>query len=188
MALGLFPAFFDKPEHISFIEQEPSEKIELFLRQHAVTNVGWIFVTILTTLAPVIVLQLDSAFKINLFTNVPNILLVDGLILWYMLVLAYTLEKFLYWYYNIYIVTNIHIVDVDFFSLLLRRITDLELKDIESVRTEMGGIIRPLFNFGHVIIETAAKEQRALFEDVPHPDVVADRIEDLRGKLPGGGE
>jgi hypothetical protein len=181
----IFPDFFDHPDHIRFIEQEESETIELFLRQHGITNIPWIFFILVAIIAPIIALQLDAVFRLNLFTNLPVIVLIDGLIVWYMLILAYALEKFLYWYYNIYIVTNIHLVDIDFVSLLKRVITEIEIKDVESVRTDISGIFRPLFNFGDVIIETAAKDQSNDFEAVPKPDIVADRIEDFRGKLGG---
>jgi hypothetical protein len=182
----VFPDFFDHPDKIRFIEQEENENIELFLRQHGITNVPWIFFSLLAIIAPVLVVQLDANFSLHLFDKVPNLILVDSLVLWYMLILAYAFEKFLYWYYNIYIVTNFHLVDVDFISLLKRVITEIEIKDIESVRTDVSGIIRPLFNFGNVEIETAAKDQSSVFEAVPKPDIVADRIEDFRQKLSGG--
>lgn len=176
-----FPAFFDHPQNISFSEQEVNERIELFLRQHWFTNVGWIIIAILAFITPVLVVYVDTIFRLNLFVTTSNEIIVDGLITWYMLILAYALEKFLFWYYNIYIVTNIHVVDVDFLNLLFRQVTEIELKDIESVRSQINGIFGPLFNFGDVIIETAAKDQASVFEKVPKPDTVSDRIEDLRG-------
>lgn len=187
MTPRLFPAFFDKPQNITFAEQETEERIELFLRQHWVTNIPWIFLALLAVLAPVLLVVIEERFRLNLFGSVPDQALIGGLVLWDMLVVAYALEKILYWYYNIYIVTNIHIVDIDFISLLFRQITEIELKDIESVRTEIRGVTRPLFHFGSVVIETAAKEQSIVFADVPKPDIVADRIGDLRNGL-GGGE
>jgi hypothetical protein len=173
---------------IRFAEQEPDENIELFLRQHFITNVPWIVLTILAFIAPALVVMLDTTLSLNLFNSLPSEALVGGLIIWYMLILAYALEKFLFWYYNIYIVTNIHLVDIDFISLLFRQITEIEIKDVESVRTQISGVIRPLFNFGDVVIETAAKDQASTFTDVPKPDIVADRIDDLRQANPGGGE
>ncbi len=188
MNLRIFPAFFDHPQNISFAEQEVDERIELFLRQHWVKNIPWIFLTILAFIAPALLIQLDQFLKLNLFRPLPNEAITGGLIIWYMLIFAYALEKFLFWYYNIYIVTNIHLVDVDFLNLLFRQITEIELKDVESVRTQISGVFGPLFNFGNVIIETAAKDQASSFEDVPQPDVVADRIDDLRQTKKEGSE
>ena len=181
-----FPAFFDRPEHISFAEQETNERIELFLRQHWFTNVGWILSTIIAFLVPPLLITLDASLSFNLLRGVPTEVLIGALIIWYMLVVAYATQSFLYWYYNIYIVTNFHLVDVDFLNLLFRQVTEIELKDVESVRNQIGGVIQPLFNYGDVIIETAAKDQSEVFEDVPKPDLVADRIEDLRGNSSEG--
>src|SRR5258708_32160718 len=124
----LFPSFFDHPQHITFAEQEADENIELFLRQHWVKNIPWIFLTILAFLTPAFVIQLDQVLRLNLFIFLPSEVIAVGLIIWYMLVLAYALQKFLFWYYNIYIVTNIHLVDIDFLNLLFRQITEIELK------------------------------------------------------------
>lgn len=186
MVPRFFPAFFDKPQHISFAEQETNERIELFLRQHWFTNVGWILGTTIAFFVPPVAITLDVTLGFNLLRSIPTEILTGAIIIWYMLVVAYAIQSFLYWYYNIYIVTNFHLVDVDFLNLLFRQVTEIELKDVESVRNQISGVIRPLFNYGDVIIETAAKDQSEVFEDVPRPDLVADRIEDLRGGLPEG--
>ena len=188
MDLKLFPAFFDAPENIFFAEQEPNEKIELFLRQHPIVNLGWIISVILAIMVPLILLQLDLSLQTGLFATIPIKVLVGAIIIWYLLVTAYSLEKFLFWYFNIYIVTNFHIIDIDFTSLLSRDIIEIELKDIESISTHMAGIFGPLFNFGDVKVETAAKKQAVKCSKVPFPDLVSDRIDDLRLKRTEGGE
>lgn len=175
------PSFILKPANISFAEQEPDESIELFLRPHLVTNFGWVLAAVVSFIAPVLLVQLDKSW--NFLAGLPNPVLVGALMTWYMLILAYALESVLYWYFNIFMVTNQHIIDIDFISLLSRSVTDIEIKDIESVRTNMSGVARSLFNFGNVAIETAAKHQEVLFENVPYPDRVADQIEDLSDNL-----
>ena len=187
MDLKLFPSFFDKPQDISFAEQEQDEHIELFLRRHAITNIGWIVASIVAFILPALFLRLDQQAHFAYTSQISTQAQVATLIVWYMLLLAYVFEQFLFWYFNIYIVTNFHIVEVNFLSLMFREITEIELKDIESVSTQIGGIIRPLFNFGDVLIETAAKDQGIKFTDVPKPDIVSDRIEDLRAAVKTGG-
>jgi hypothetical protein len=48
----LFPAFFDRPANIRFAQQEENEVIELLLRKHWITNVGWILTALLVSLIP----------------------------------------------------------------------------------------------------------------------------------------
>lgn len=187
MLFRFFPAIFDHPSKISFAEQEANEVLDLFLRQHPIVNVPWILLSLFATVLPMLLIQIDQALGINIISTADITVLIGGFIIYYLLILAYVIEQFLHWYFNVYIVTNIHIVDVNFDSLLYRSITELNLSDIESVSSSVKGIIAPLFNYGDVVIETAAKTQAATFLKVPRPDFVADRIEDLRLKMKGEG-
>ncbi|MFH0937080.1 MAG: PH domain-containing protein [Candidatus Daviesbacteria bacterium] len=188
MAFSLFPAIYDHPAHIRLAHQEPDEYIELFLRQHWATNVPWIVSAILAAALPIVLPCINKLFGSVVTMQLPGEILASFLILWYLLVLAYILEKFLHWYFNIYIVTNTHLVDVDFLNLMYRSITSARLDDVQSAKSRISGIFRSLFNYGDVAIETAAKGQTLEFLAVPQPDFVADRIEDLRELQESGGE
>ncbi len=180
MAFSLFPAFFDRPDRIHFATQDPDEHIELLLRQHWVTNLSWIFVSLLAVVLPVVVLSLDGINGISVQTQVPSDVLLGILVAWYLFVIAYILEKYLYWYFNIYIVTNENVVDIAFLNLLSLYSTGVEISDVQSTRYSFRGILGSLFGFGDVQIETAAEKQVILFISVPRPDLVRDRIQDLQ--------
>ncbi len=182
MRFALFPAFFDRPEKMSFGEQEPDEIVELLLRRHWVTNLPWIFTALFGFVLPAVVIALTKNFNINFFSIPPQVA-IGLIIIWYMLLLGYVIEQFLYWYYNIYIVTTKHLVDINFHSLLYRDVTESAIDDIQSVSAKIKGIFGSLFNFGDVIALTAAESHFISFLDVPFPDLIADRIEDLRSSL-----
>lgn len=183
MDFSLFPAFYDKPLSIKLAQQEEDEYIEIFLRQHWIVNVGWILSAIVLILVPLI-LSFTSQFFPQLFT-IPWDILVASTVIWYLFILAFVIEKIVHWYFNIYVVTNKHILDVDFLNLLYRSITEARLDDVQSARSKISGIFGSLFNFGDVIIETAAKGQQIQFIAVPKPDIVADRIQDLQALQEG---
>lgn len=187
MHLSFFPDFFDKPEGIQFAEQETNETIELMLRQHWVTNIPWIFTSLIAFALPAILLSFDKSSGSNLIAKLPLELVLGGLIIWYMLVLAYVIERFLHWYFNIYIVTNLHVIDINFDSLLSREFLEAGLENVESASSKISGIFASLFNYGNVVIQTAAHTQDLTFTAVPFPDEVVDRINDLRAPLGGGG-
>lgn len=180
MHLRLFPALFVKPSKIRFIEQEKDEEVILFLRQHGIVNIPWILMAILAIFLPPLFIQFDVSFGFNFLRNVPDQVLIGGLTTYYLIILAYVIEQFLFWYYNIYIITNLHLVDINFFSLLSRDITEIEFKDVQSVSTAISGIFGSLFNFGDVIVRTAAEKVPITFHRVPRPDFVADKIQDLQ--------
>lgn len=186
MRFAIFPSLFDHPQKIRFVEQEHDETIELFLRRHWVTNVRWIFFSLLAFVLPVILLQIDQLTGVNFVALVPLNILIEGLILWYMLILAYAIESFLHWYFNVYIITNIHLIDINFETLLNRSIVEAGLENVESASSKISGIVRSLFNYGDVVVQTAAESQQITFDAVPNPDFVTDRINDLRRRIPGG--
>ncbi|MDO8429376.1 MAG: PH domain-containing protein [Candidatus Daviesbacteria bacterium] len=181
-----FPAFFDHPKRIRFTQQESDERIELFLRQHWAVNIPWILTGSAMFLAPSLVVFSDQYLQLNLITMIPIDVLVGSAILWYLLVVAYIVEAFLHWYFNIYIVTNKHLVDINFHNLLNRDKIEVRINDVQSAKSSFKGILGSFFRFGDVIIETAAENQRLEFHRVPHPDLVADRIQDIQAKVEGG--
>lgn len=188
MSFSLFPAFLDHPAKIKFADQEEGEHIELFLRQHWVTNVPWIFTTTLLILFPVVVNKLSQFIDLIKNLQTPPEVLLSGWFLWYMLVAAYVIGKVLGWYFNIYIVTNTHLVDINFHNLLNRDVTEVRLDDIESAKAQIKGILGSLFNFGDLTIETAAERQQICFSLVPKPDFVKERIQDLQETQKGEGD
>lgn len=187
MNFGLFPAFFDKPAHIRFEQQEADEYIELFLRKHWFTNVGWIVIALFLSILPFIIVITDVLLTLGFTTNLPASISTGLIIIWYMFLSAYIIENFLHWYFTIYIVTNKHIVDVNYSSLLSRSVVEVKLADVQSQKASIKGIFRQLFNFGDVVIETAAENQRIDFIDIPKPDLVADRVQDLKSVIVDGG-
>jgi uncharacterized membrane protein YdbT with pleckstrin-like domain len=180
MSMGFFPAFFDQPQNMHFIEQNDDEKIELLLRKHPITNLPWIVISILAFFLPFLILTADRAFAVNLIEQLPGTVAIELLIMYDLLIIAYAIESFLYWYFNIYIVTNQHVVDITFDSLLNREVTESQYEELQTVTARVKGVIREFFNFGSVFIETAAKDENLIFADVPNPDQVADRIRDIQ--------
>jgi len=99
---------------------------------------------------------------------------------WYLLTLIITMENFLDWFFNVCIVTNLRIVDIDFVNLIYKNVSDANINKIQDVSYNMGGVIRTIFNFGDVVIQTAAEIEQFEFEAVPNPARVVKILEDLR--------
>lgn len=167
-------AFCFYPDGINFENRESQEKIILFLRQHPIVNIPWIIVVLLMLLAPFFV----SEFP--LFLNVPSNFLFIFVLMWYLLVTAFTIEKFLTWFFNVYIVTDERIVDIDFYNLIYKEVSDAKIDKIQDVTYNMGGVVRALFNYGNVLIQTASEVPNFEFLAVPKPDKVARILQDLQ--------
>lgn len=177
-------AFSYFPEKANFVNQDPEEEVILILRRHPATNIRWILIVLLMISAPLILTTLP------LLNFLPIRFQIIALISWYLLTLAYAFEQFLSWFFNVNIITDERIIDVDFINLVYREMTDANIDQIQDVTVRLGSVIRTMFNYGDVIIQTAAEIPQIEFQAIPKPDEVArilreERIEEEKEKLEG---
>ncbi len=161
-----FQAFAAKPINTFFDSQQESEQVLLLLRQHPITQLKWIIVGIVLVFLPFFF------SRIGFFSFLPAQYQFIGLIGWYMMVTGYTLEAFLNWFYNVYIVTDERIIDVDFNSLLHKNVASAKLDKIEDVTATTAGALGAIFDYGNVMIQTAGSITEFDFLSVPHPSRV----------------
>ncbi len=177
-AVGPFTTFAVSPQGVRFETQEADEEVILFMRQHFVVNIPWILLTLLLLVAPTIVFPLF--FRVlTLPFPVPPQYIVVAFALWYLATFGFALSKFLGWFFNIYIVTDERVVDIDFVHLLYKQFSEARLTHIEDVSYNSGGIFATVFNYGNVHIQTAAEVPVFEFASIPHPDRVVETIGEL---------
>lgn len=156
-------AFAVLPKKVSFETQEMREKIVLLLRKHWVTNIPWILITTGMVLAPLFL----TTFPLLAF--LPPRFQMIAVVMWYLVTLAYVLESFLSWYFNVYLVTDERLLDVDFYSLIYKRISETKIDRIQDVSYSQGGLAESVFNYGTVTIQTAGEIPEFEFASVPQP-------------------
>lgn len=166
-------AFSLYPEHIDFESRAKEEKVVLFLRQHIIVNVKWVLAAVVMIFVPTV------AAVFGIFSSLPTGFELVITLSWYLFTLAYAFENFLNWYFNVYIVTNMRIVDVDFHNLIYKQVSDANLDKIQDVTYNMGGVARTIFNYGDVFIQTASEVSEFDFLAVPNPDRVVKIINDF---------
>jgi membrane protein YdbS with pleckstrin-like domain len=167
-------AFLFHPDGIGFETKESEEKVILFLRQHPVVNVPWLLLSAVMVFAP----SFASMF-IEVGTIPANFTFIF-ILMWYLMVVAFSLEKFLTWFFNVYIVTDERIIDIDFYNLIYKEVSDANIDKIQDVTYNMGGVVRTIFNYGNVLIQTASEVPNFEFVAVPKPDKVARILQSLR--------
>ena len=171
---GLFSAFRFHPKNVNFETKEKEEKVILMLRQHPITNLGWILMSVILFLCPPI---FQRTGLLNLLpVGYPLVIKLA----WYLVTFAYAMEGFFKWYFNVFFVTTRRVIDVDFFNLINKRVSDAEIEKIQDVSYSTSGPIGTIFNFGDVLIQTAAELQELSFERVPNPEKVAGILDKLR--------
>jgi hypothetical protein len=99
--------------------------------------------------------------------------------LYYLIVIGFALNQFVTWFYQVGLITNIRIIDVDFHSLLSRNIAYTELADIVDTEAHQKGLLQSIFDYGSVGVQTAGMKANFEFSNIPFPNKVADLISDL---------
>lgn len=162
------------PDKVDFEIRDQEEKTVLLLRKHLVTNVGWILLFLLMFFAPIVLIDFP------LLDFLPGNFRFVAILGWYLVTIAYALESFLSWFFNVYIITDERVVDIDFHNLIYKEISDTNIDRIQDVTYKMGGVTRTIFNYGDVFIQTAAEVPSFEFLAVPKPSEVAKVLQDLR--------
>ena len=170
---NLLTSFASFPNKIGFETQDDNEEVILFLRQHPIVNVSWI-------LAVVLMLTLPSVFIFfppygSLPANFQFVLTMG----WYMFIFGFALAKFMGWFFNIYILTDERVVDVDFQNIFFRKISTAKIEEIQDVNIQSSGSFETFFGYGSVFVQTAAEVSQFEFMYVPNPDKVGKIINQM---------
>jgi uncharacterized membrane protein YdbT with pleckstrin-like domain len=169
----LLTSFVSFPNKVCFETQDDSEQVILFLRQHPIVNLPWIMMTILMLTLPSVFIFFPpyAALPANY-----QFVITMG---WYMFVFGYTLAKFMGWFFNIYILTDERVVDVDFQNIFFRKISTAKTEEIQDVNVQSSGSFETFFGYGSIFVQTAAEVSQFEFLYIPNPDKVGKIINQL---------
>ncbi|OGH12118.1 MAG: hypothetical protein A2857_01030 [Candidatus Levybacteria bacterium RIFCSPHIGHO2_01_FULL_36_15] len=177
---GAFTTLMAYPQAVNFENQEEDEIIILLVRRDFVTNFIWIAETILLALLPILILPvLRIGFP---FLNLSPLTQIYFTIFYYLIVFEFIIINFAIWYFNVSLVTNKRVVDVDVTGILFRMVSETKLELIQDVSYTQVGVIRSIFNYGDVFIQTAAEIANFEFHAAPEPEKIMRVLGDLIGK------
>lgn len=177
--MAIFNALLRLPTNVKFESQESTEKVHFILRKHPITNLGWILGSLLMIIIPVIAINYLEYNRIDSFDYVPAKYQLAMILLWYLLTMLYTLESFLVWYFNVYIITDKRIVDIDFRGFWKKRISEASLGNVEDATYQTGHFWHILFDYGDIAMQTAGEKTEFEFSAVPKPGLVHDVLTNL---------
>lgn len=169
-----------------FPGQDIDEKIYIAVREHPmilVMRLGlWLFLLVFYIIFKVYGLGLIG----DVFSGTGVVILSLVEQVYAMFLLLALLIIFVVYYLNLYIVTNIRIVDIDQMGLFKHQISILNIAQIEDVTSDTNGILGTIFDYGTVYIQTAGAKERFEFSNVPQPaklsKIIIDLFEEQTGK------
>lgn len=92
------------------------------------------------------------------------------------------LYVFLIWvdyYFDVWIITNERIVNIEQKGLFNREVSELRFSRIQDVTSVVDGFVPTILNFGDVYVQTAAEEERFVFRQIPDPYTIKDMVMQL---------
>lgn len=156
----------------NFPGKEPDEKIIKIVRRHWTVILKPLFI-ILAYFALPIVLNIIFNLYIPRLLDFPYypILVILGSVYvfigWYLL-----LAFFVDYYFDVWIITNKRIIDIEQHSMFERVISTVKLYRVQDLTAETKGFFHSLFNFGDLHVQTAGEQKRFIFEEISHPNEV----------------
>lgn len=176
--LRAFTTYAMHPQNVRFETQETEEEVILFLRQHLILLVPWLILGILMSLVPPVLFPLIAHF-IKTPVTLPAGYIIIITLFWYIAVFGFMLTKFLRWYFNVFIVTDERIIDIDFVNLLYKEFSEAKITKVQDISYHTQGLFATFLDYGDVVIQTAGEMPNFIFECVPKPSTVVDVISDV---------
>jgi len=167
----LFHSFCLRPA-LRFETQGDDETVILVLRAHPVTQIPWIITALI-----ILILPFFFNFFLANYLSTQQIIFIN--FFWYVLLFSYVFLNILNFLFNVGIITDHRIVDVDFHQILYKEVTVSTISKVEDVTVKTAGFIASLFNYGNLFIQTAGTEINIEFINIPKPAQAASIINHL---------
>ena len=170
------PKIILKKQNWFFEGKEEEEDVVLVLHRHWLILISKVSFIVVSALLPFILLIVLSPFiiKYNLISILSFAWISYYLLLWFWLFYAITMYTLDNW-----VVTTKRVIDSLQSGFFNRKVSELHLEKIQDVSYKVSGLIPTFFNYGSVEIQTAGKELKFLFEQVPNPQRIKDVIMEL---------
>lgn len=156
---------------------QAGERIVLVLRRHPFIFLGEAVLILFLMTVPVggwFVISRSWPSLLDGPVSRPALVLLASAYL--ILVWHFLIAQFVDYYLDMWVVTNEKILNVEQNSLFSRTVSELEIDKIQDVTSEVKGVVPTLLNYGNVHIQTAGEKERFVFEQIPHPDRVREKI------------
>lgn len=171
--LGLMTALIKSPNGFHFAHQKKDEIIKILARRHFITNLLWIIISLFALILPPLY-YLMWLYSLLPLVSLPFMMNFTLLVFYYVLVFGFAFFNYVSWFYNIGIITNKRMVDIDLMHLSYIDIAITQLEEIEDVVHRQKGFMASFFDYGDVVAHTVTGKEDFIFEKIPRPTMVAD--------------
>ncbi|MFW5719532.1 MAG: hypothetical protein ACOCXT_00710 [Candidatus Dojkabacteria bacterium] len=174
------------PGNFRLHDQNPDERILLFIRKHKVILLLEILGYSLLLFVPVFVQIVISYMANALFNGIEEVNTFFSSKFWiiiWMVWIAYLLKGyyniFFKWFYNINLLTDNRFIDFDFIGIFRNRIEETSILNIQDAKDSQKGLLQSLFNMGNMEVLTASENTVFNLDNIPSSHKARDFVMDV---------
>ncbi len=174
-----------RPNTMEIVDADEEKLIEV--HKHPF---GIVILYIQVAVAMVLAIGLGAFILPSLVEDIENALLYGGVFAGLAIIAAFAVVLFssLIYRQNRIVVTDRNVTQVLQYGLFNRKISQLNIVNVEDVTSIQPGFFSTMFNFGTLKIETAGEQKNFDFTYCPNSGVVAKIILDARERMLGQAE
>ena len=138
----------------------------------------WIVVANKLTLAALLLIPAAAALAILPTLKIEewlNILILYAITIYIFIVLMIAFVLWMDYYLDVWIVTNMRVIDVEQKGMFQREVSEFMLSRIQDITVEVPSFLATLLHYGNLRIQTAGEKGFTAY-DIPHVDKVKDII------------
>lgn len=153
-----FKAF---PKELNFLDKERDENIVLVLRTPFFRYIPQMIAMLLTLLLPLIIyLPISEEEGSRTF-------MIAMMLIAVMIVVTFLIFAILRWYYNVGIITDKRVLDIDFHNIMSHSVAEARLEKIVDITVKQKGIEGSIFDVADIHIQTAGSNPEIVFSKIP---------------------
>lgn len=162
---------------LGFNDFRDQERVVAIVRHHWWVLFREVALLVIFFVAPFFIVPIVFASAVQGGAPIPGGAVLFFAAAWTLIIWNLMFARWTDYYYDIWVITNWRIIDIDQQGFFKRNVaTLLTLDHIEDIETATNGIIGSLLNFGHVQVQTAAAEREFNIDDVSNPQRVEQTI------------
>lgn len=157
-----------------------NDQIIIGKRRHWASMVGVMFLMLILIIVPALLIYAIKITNPDLLSgSILTIITVLGSI-YYLVMASFAFAQWMNYYYDMLIVTENEVIDIDQNGLFDRHISEISLLRIQDVSARVKGLWPTLFNYGDIVAESAGENTRTyIMSAIPDPIAVANKILEL---------
>ena len=176
MSAALFKSFIKEPKNTSYKGAHIDERVQILVRRSLLSVYYWVITSIIFFTVPFFFIPFLARLQYNGAAVFGSSFLLCLTLFWYIFLFGFILQCFFDWFFDVFLVTNKKIVDID---RNCTSISETPLRNVEDITSRIYAPWGQVFNIGSIFVQTAGEQTEFEFEMLDDPSTVRDAISDL---------